>query len=465
MMNNNTTKKITILLLLIALSFAFDTAKATDFTYGGLETYTVMLEKVRPSVCALEQFPKGREQKFHRAVCIFHNNYQGRDERINEAAINLLQENQKAGLPPVKQNFAALLEGLLHCRQAGLFFQKYKTSGLKSLIDKARFCRERRMAIASFSDVNWEHAYFDYEALTSEHIPAFTLKDRINEMSSCYATKGVLDPSLNSECGIITNMSDTEIENVVKKATDEVIKKYFIGAESPVSAMFARKVDRAKGLISSANKRITEIASKAAPLNEQYKALYKTYVTARDSRLDKIVADYKMSVLLSQSILDEYDRWKGGLFIMSDGVNNVDLFPKIKERSNIELFGELNRITTGSIIPKMQQLLSDIKIVANSDSAYKKQVNTICKIYFCELLNKKNLPQIVRLCRKPSMNNNPLCIAMDGNSWRSGVVVANFNGSTQQKTVLEICQSAGLPAAYAKIGISKEESTVCLKDF
>ncbi|MBF0315372.1 MAG: hypothetical protein HQK50_08700 [Oligoflexia bacterium] len=466
-----TPKLFVLLMLLVPLPLLI--SAAPQFTYNGLETYTVTVEKVQPAHCAPEHFNRDnseggkRESKFHRAVCIFHNSARPED---NDIALSLFQENQRQGLPPVKQNFSALLEGLLHCRQADFYFKRYRASAARSatsplaakknLLEKTRFCRERRLAMASFSDVNWEHAYFDYEAVAAANfsLPFFTLKDRIKEMGACYG--GVLSTDLNPECGLISNMTETEIENTSSSAVASVLKNYFEGAESPITAMFSRKVERAQGLLSSANARITKISNKAAPLNNQYSALYNVYSTIRDKKLDKITGDYRNSVLLSNTILDEFERWKGGLFITSEGTN---LLRKIIERDNPELEGELKRITGKSILPKLQQLLSEIKVLSNQEEAYGKQVKQLCQIYFCELLKKKNLPTIINFCRKTSMKKNPLCIGLEGDSFRDGIITINFNGSDHKSSVLELCSRAGLTAAYAKIGLDREESTKCLK--
>ena len=437
------------LFLLLVIPLSIGTASSKDRVANKLEPYTVLLKNITPSECQENQFKDLTIQKFEQSVCIFHNS---EEEQRNEPAIDLLQQAQLKGLPPVHQNFAALMGGLLHCRQANIYLQRYKESENKSHLPHDRFCRARSMSLASFSDVDWQYSYFDYEQTSRA---GFNLNARLEEMSSCYG--GVLDPAYNAECGLISNISEQEVETLVEKAVAEVIEKYFEGAESPITAMFVRKSSRAEGLLKSAEDSIEDLENKATLVNKKYQAFQRVYDEAKEEKIERIYADYRTSVLKANSIMDEFDRWKGGLFITSEHVN---LLPKISERKT-QIQEELERITKDQFQFKAESLASDIENIIDGERRNKEVVDQLCRIYFCEFLNKRVLEKTMRICRQPRMQNNPLCVGPDENL-RPGILKIDFNGTHEMK-IAQMCTEAGLEPQYAKVGLGRKDSNLCLQ--
>lgn len=421
---------------------------AADLIHNKLEAYTVELASVTPAQCVAEQFDPGMQNEFDRGVCLFHNPL---DHSRDELAIDNLQQAQLKGLPPVLQNFASLTTGLLHCRQAGRHLETFTASGNQSLLARDQFCRSRRQASASLGDVNWQYAYFDYEPASRE---GFSLDDRLDEMASCYA--GVLDASFDAQCGLISTISDQEIDTFVAEATATVMSRYFEGVESPVSAMFARKVARAEGLTQSAQQGIAELKRQAEAVNNRHEAFDSVYQAAREEKLETIHSSYRTAVLKANSILDEFNRWKGGLFITAQ---NVNLLPKIQERKS-EIDQELARVEGEQFVNKATELLSDIELLLQGDEANQRAVVQLCRIYYCEFANRRAMGELIQVCRRPSMQGNPLCVNAD-QSPRDGILQGHFSGPVEVP-LQQFCQDSGMEPEFTATGLGPQASHACL---
>ncbi len=424
-------------------------AQGADLIHNKLEPYTVTESLVSPDACADDQFDSVTRKEFDKAVCLFHNRETA--ER-NLGAIDLMQQAQRKGLPPVHQNFSALLSGLLHCRQANRHLEEYRQSENQSLLARAQFCRERRMSMSSFSDVDWEYAYFDYEPSARA---GFSLDARLDEMSACYG--GALDPAFNAECGLIANISNREIEAFVDEATEAVIEKFFTGAESPITAMFVRKVNRAEGLKTSAATGIENLEQQAGPVNAKYDKFQSVYTEAKEGKIEPIYASYRTAVLKANSIMDEFNRWKDGLFITSE---NVNLLPKIRERK-VEIDEELERIQADQFQPRAEALTTDISRLFDADNANRDAVVQLCRIYYCEMANRRALGGLIQVCRRPGMQGNPLCIEPD-QSLRRGTLEVDFNGPLTVD-VAQFCADSGLETEHAAVGLGPQASNACLQ--
>lgn len=424
-------------------------AAARDVFVDVLEPYTVTAENLAVPACRADAFDDPRLAELERAVCLFHLDV--RSEEQEAEAVDLLQQAQVKGLPPVHQNFATLLSGLLSCSSADRHLERYRASGQQSLLERAMLCRARRMSAAELGSIRWDHAFFEY---APELGADDTLERRLEEMAACHA--GSLDPAFDAECGLISNISETEIRLFVDEAVEPVIVKYFTGVESPVTAMFARKHQRAQGLRDSAAASIDELAAGAGKVNAAYGALNTVYEEARDEKIARIYDSYREAILKATSILDEFERWKGGLFITSE---NVNLMPKIEERV-VEVDEELARVEGLAFVDKAERLTADVRRIVDSEVEDARTVLELCRIYFCELTNRRALARAIRACRRPSLAGNPLCIDQD-ETLRSGVLEVDFGG-TQQIEVGDLCRSAGLEAGFAVTGMGPATAASCL---
>lgn len=423
-------------------------AAAQSFGNDSLSGYTIAADILDAPNCDGDAFEQSYAD-FERALCLFHR--PARSPADTREALDRLAVAQRGGLPPVRQQLAALISGIGHCAEAGRHLDAYRASGNDDGLERLMFCRARRLSQAEFAGIRWNLALFDYaEGLP----PGRTLADRITEMGQCQA--GVLNAALDAECGLITNLSDAEIAAFADDAVDEVVEVYFSGAESPITAMFARKLARAQGLLESAGASIDQLAEGAARVSAEFAAMNGAYEAARDSKIAPIYDAYRESILRAASILDEFERWKGGLFIDEE---NVNLLPKIVERS-ADLTGEMQRVEELAFEAKASDLLTDLRAVLNGTEQVRATTAELCRIYYCEIAALRALPDLIRTCRRPSMAAHPLCVEQDG-SPRNGTLTVAFEGAEHGIGVAELCVGAGVATEFTRIGLAPAQAALC----
>ena len=424
-------------------------AAARDLFVNNLAGYTIESRVLDAPNCDGPAFSDVTLQSFEKALCVFH--LPSRSPADSEKVITLMQQAQTEGLPPVHQQLSALINGLAECSQAQRHLDAYRASANQSLLERTYFCRDRRLSQADLNGIRWNHALFDYaEGLA----PGRTLDARLIEMSSCQA--GALSADFDAECGLITNMSQTEIDAFVDAAAGEVITSYFSGVESPITAMFSRKLSRAEGLVEGATAGIADIKLKADTVNKEYDTLNSAYVSARDGKMGPIYDAYRLAILGATAILDEFDRWKGGLFVTTE---NINLMPKIVERT-VELDGELTRVNDLAFAAKATALLADIQRIINSEAEDRKTVASLCRVYYCELTNRRAMAGVIRACRRPALAGNPLCIGQNG-AINGGTLTVDFQGQ-HSVAIKDLCLSAGLDPMMTEVNMDPATSATCL---
>jgi hypothetical protein len=422
---------------------------ARDLFVNNLNGYTVEAAILGAPACEGAAFADVTLEAFEKGVCVFHR--PARTPEDTTRAIGLLDQAQVRGLPPAHQQLAALLTGLAQCSEADRQLAVYRASSNKDLLARTFFCRHRRLAQAELESIRWNHALFDYaEGLP----PQQSLDARFREMGACQA--GALNADLDAECGLISNLTETEINAFVDEAVDQVIATYFTGVESPITAMFARKHGRARGLLETAAASISGLQSSAGVVNSEYDALEDVYVDARDHKMGPIYDAYRKSILGATSILDEFDRWKGGLFINAE---NVNLLPKITERS-VEIAEELTRTEQLAFRDKADALTADIRRVINGEAENRAAVAALCRIYFCELTSRRAMSGAIRACRQPALAANPLCVGQDGRTV-SGTLSVNFEGP-HSVPVVDLCRGAGVEPAFTTLDLDPTSAANCL---
>jgi hypothetical protein len=436
-------------LVLATLLFAVSPLSARDLFVDNLSGYTIARAILDAPGCAGPAFADVTLESFERGLCVFHRPNRTPEETTR--AIGLFEQAQVRGLPPVHQQLAALMTGLAQCSEASRHLAAYRASANQDLLARTFFCRDRRLAQAEFEAIHWNHALFDY----ADGLPAqLSLDARLKEMGSCQA--GPLHADLDAECGLITNLSDTEINAFVDEAVDGVIATYFTGVESPITAMFARKRGRAEGLLQSAGASIASLKTAAAAVNAEYDALNAVYVPARDQKMGPIYDAYREAILRATAILDEFDRWKGGLFITSE---NINLLPKLVERS-VDIQEELVRTQDLHFRDEATALTADIRRIVDSEAENRATVGALCRIYYCELMARRSQLDAIRACRQPALGQNPLCIGQDGRPV-NGSLTVDFGGP-QTIAVADLCRGAGLAPALTAFGLEAPDAAACL---
>lgn len=424
-------------------------ALARDLFVNSTSGYTVAAAILQAAGCEGPAFADVTLEAFEQGLCVFHR--AGRSPQDTARAISLLDQAQVRGLPPTHQQLAALVTGLAHCAEAERHIAAYRASNNQDLLSRTMFCRHRRLSQAELDSIRWNHALFDYaEGLP----PQLSLDARFNEMGACHA--GVLNADLDAECGLLSNLTETEINAFVDEAVEQVIATYFTSVESPITAMFARKHGRAQGLLQTAATSIASLKSSAAVVNSEYEALDEVYVEARDHKMGPIYDAYRESILRATSILDEFDRWKGGLFITAE---NVNLLPTITERS-VEIAEELTRTQELAFRDKATALTADVRRIINGEAENRAAVAALCRIYFCELTARRAMPGVIRACRQPALGDNPLCIGQDGQTV-NGVLSVEFAGP-QAVPVGDLCRGAGVETAFTTLNLEPAAAASCL---
>lgn len=435
--------------MLAAACVILGAATAQAGVANKLEAYTLDPARALRADCKASGFSDQRIAEFEEGVCLFHKASRSPDE--TQRAIDSFRQAQTKGLPPAHQNFAALLTGIMNCQGAQSQLATFKASGNKDRLAQTRFCRDRRVSAADLGSMRWDQAYFEYAPASQ---PNFSLDARLIEMSACHAS--VLAASYDAECGLISNITENEINSFVDEAAGQVIETYFSGVESPITAMFARKIERAKGLKESAAASIGALKANADEVNAQHDALQAAYVAERDGKISRAYANYRDAVLGANTILDEFNRWKGGLFITVEGVN---LLPKLKERV-VEINEELARVQRLGFHAKSGALVTDVRKTIDAKAETVKLTAQLCRVYFCELANRRSMDQTIRSCRRPALANNPLCITQ-AQTMRSGALTVDFEGQ-KSTDVTALCAAAGVETPSLAIGIGPQQSAACL---
>lgn len=437
------------LLLPLALVLLAAPAAARDLFVDNLAGYSIERRVLEAPNCAGAAFADPNLELFERGICLFHR--APRSPEDTQSALGLLVQAQTRGLPPVHQQLAGLLSGLAQCDQAAAHLAAFRASGGVNEEERTQFCASRRAAQADLGAIRWNHALFDYATGLA---PRFSIDARLTEMAACHT--GPLDPALDAECGLITNMTETEINAFVDEAVADTIRTYFTGTESPITAMFSRKLKRAEGLLQSAVAGIAGLEEKAAGVNAEYTALNTAYLAARDAKMAPIYDSYRDAILRATAILDEFDRWKGGLFLTSE---NINLLPKIAERS-VEVQEELDRVTALAFRAKADALVADIRRTVNSTVENRATVATLCRVYYCELTTRRAMAGVIRACRRPALAGNPLCINASGQI-ASGTLTVDFGGS-QSVNVADLCRGAGLDPVFTVVDMAPATAAACL---
>ena len=104
---------------------------------NNLSGYIVEAEILDAPNCEGPVFDDVTLEAFEKGLCIFHRPARSSDDTAR--AVSLFDQAQVRGLPPVHQQFAALLTGLAHGSEAERHFNVYRDSDNQDLLSRTFF--------------------------------------------------------------------------------------------------------------------------------------------------------------------------------------------------------------------------------------------------------------------------------------------------------------------------------------
>ncbi|SDF57175.1 hypothetical protein SAMN04488105_1309 [Salipiger thiooxidans] len=357
---------------------------------------------------------------FERAVCLYHQAVPEDGRSLDELAAvqDLLAEAQILGLPPAQQQFAALLSGLAYAHEAVLHQGRLDAldpdaGEAPRLVAESAVCRARRIALAELGAVDWRFALIDYEATTPVD-PNLSLAARLEEMTGFYAPGAVLNGEAHDvACGQLAPVAPTRRDAIADEAVKATVDQYFGGSRSRAAAMFARKLEQAVLVRESSARRIEELKHDAQEVTRRYEALNAQY-RREVQRYDEIAERYESASVTANQVLDEYERWRARLYISpTDGADLLPLFEEGRDMLSAELRAMSDASERPNRVKRADTLLVNIEKAINRTALQERQLEKMCRIYACQLLTQRSLPDLVEACARPPMKDNPLCVNKD----------------------------------------------------
>jgi hypothetical protein len=421
--------------------------KTADVTAPDCQAHFNQLLKDKPLSPRLAEFRK--------AVCLFHQPLPNRLEIEN--TMILLRDLQTQGLWASQQSLAALMEGLLQCRLAKQAINTHNNNkGMLWPLEKLDFCAARRGAIASFADINWAYARFDYQAKSSKRVD-----DLLDEMASCYSGEdadkneivdGPLNPAFNERCQLL-RLPEDRITAIIEDEADTVLKDQ-LGAKSALARIFLEN----KRLAESSKDR-AEVAVKVLKQDsEQVVKVYKTLKAHYDAQISTVVThmlgDYQHAYSVGKSIIDRYAQWQQGLLRDKNRDLSLDLIGASDQYGTEGINGRVRAqsIAMDKMQVQAQKIPELIKELQQKALETRKRALQLCQIYYCEMGKAGFLRHevLLKACEPDEMRANPLC--------QIGV-----QSKATQFNVSQFCQKE-VGFKFAKMQMNDEESERCFKE-
>jgi len=380
-----------------------------------------------------------RLAEFRKAVCLFH---QSLSDRLKiENAISLLQDLQTQGLWASQQNLAALMEGLLQCRLAKQAINK------KTPLAESDFCTARRGAIASFADINWAYARFDYEAKSSKNVD-----DLLDEMASCYSSKnGPLNPAFNERCQLL-RLPEKRITAIIDNEADTVLEDQ-LGAKSSLARIFLENKKLAESSLKRAKVAVKVLKQDSDHIVKVYDALKAHYDEKISTVVTHTLSDYKKAYSVGKSIIDRYAQWQQGLLRDKNRDLSLDLTGASDQYGKDGVNGRVREQSTAmaQMLDQAQKIPVLIKELEQKALETRNRALQLCQIYYCEMGKAGFLRYdvLLKACEPDEMRANPLCQIGDQSK------DAPFN-------VSQFCQEE-VGFKFAKMQMNDEESERCFK--
>ena len=407
--------------------------------------------------------------RLRRATCLYHTqsvdpnsqDFQGMDQndqrKVNDLAAEQLSISQKLGLPPIHQNYASLLQGLFHCRQARLNLDQYLQDKTKVTWNR-RFCASRRRAVGSFGDVNWALAHFDIsptwhdknvqngDTVGTPHANPknFSMAAVLNEYAACYNETGPLSQDYNSDCSVINSLTDTQI-NTLARDTVAKIEDEYLGNHSRnrVTTMMSNKKKRVKKVETTSASKIKDLETDAGNLQKSYQD-YQTAYNTHVVEADRIVGEYRQASSKVLAIKEALDMWIDGL--LDDESKGL-----LTQSQQTEEGIDTQRILEA--LAKAKRDLKSLKTVSKDNKEYAKK---LCSIYYCQVKSKMqpfySMTNI--LCNQSSFSLNPLC--------KANPDLVDDDGKVD--SLKNICMRTGLSEQYAVTNLAASRAQDCAED-
>lgn len=406
---------------------------------GGFETQTVSSARLT-------------EEMFRIATCQFHVEDASVDER--ERAAETFAQLQTRGLPPGKQAFAALAEGILHCRIATSALASFRANNNHHDLALTRLCEARRRATASFSDVNWRLARFHYGAETGK-----TVADLVSEYRGCFVSDKMppyppLHRNIDSDCGLITGIDPVQTAAAARAETLNLLATAF-GEKGPIGRLFINKQDLSDQIAVASEAKIVKLEQRAKVIAE-IAAGFETQGKKIGEQMD-FFDDYKSAYATAQAIFRTQTRWQDGLLIdkLDDDKNYreelVGFGTAARQGRFKELEDEAERIAeTKSDGPyaKIIRFGNDLRKTRDQEANTRFQIRNLCRHFYCELAGESGVldwKPFELACASNELASNPLCDKTDP--------FVRGSESGQKLKVSDLCVKAGFKAEYAQKGL------------
>jgi hypothetical protein len=408
---------------------------------------------------------------FLNGVCEVHKKEGGNID----VGISELQKAQTQGLMASQRNLAALFEGELHCRALSALQKKYGSALTEQTAPRELFCLHRGMAKASFTQVNWTNLELRYAG------GPFSLDTHADEMAQCYAD--YLHAGFDATCGIIASPSGDTIQKAAEDSANEVLTSYFGNATgeptsenqgvSPLKAMLARKLKMADASLQSSTALLDGIHKKNALLNDSYEGLSSLYCTGTaegvpcagplPSRVSRLEAAYQRAVLKARNILGFLDQWFNGLFEVGGKDVRKELRTNTQELSKTLTGVETSRPGQPSLLDDLRTVKHDMEVLADGGASERKNVLSMCGVYFCELRNR-NKDLFRRACEQFDLRTGKKL--SESNKLCAPEAEKTFLSDDQRASALGVCQAAGFPdSLMTKPQMTASEVDACMTQF
>ena len=420
-------------------------------------------------------------------VCRFHEAERstagsaGRPARKDlwRSAIDDLNRAQTQGLTGNEHAFAALIEGLTHCRRAQEVLAETPNGFDPAQASAAQydmFCSSRRQALAAFSDIDWGLLNARYESV------GLTVDQHLGAMEACYS--GPLSSGFDSACGLVTELPLETINSIVEQETEAALYQAFDSAGAPVDALIGKKIERTRAVVDDVYREMTgctrseienppsDHACQNAPLAGSLEASA-TIVTSQHIKMrsaiqsieptvEEIVQSYRQAILSGYAVLDEYNRWKDGLYDQNLKTTLTQRLKDLKDASGD--FRAKDATTNRSAASDAAALAPAVTRMAKSGATRIQAMKGLCQIVFCEFYEWNRLDEdTVPSCTEANMATNPLCVDQNYVPKNGGKLSVTIGTRTVTQKVTDLCTAVGLPASFATVGISNP--TACFANY
>ena len=361
-----------------------------------------------------------------------------------EHAISELQQAQSAALLPSQRHTAALLEGVMHCKAITELAQKRAPEG------SDRRCYHRAAAKASFARVDLAGLSITYP----EPENATRYDVLVETMLACQETLLAREAAA---CGIRHAATASELQQIVARAGDEVLPRYF-GADSqnadgekaisPVTAMIGRKITEAQAASDGSQRAFDGLRAKRDQLLRNYQLLAARICEGGGGSApgERSCSFPGMGRLLAayDAAIQEVAKYTAFVEQSVEGLLRDETTPDVSKNLADSL--RAARETVARLAPKHEALsaLKDDLARLAVDPQGTETIRRACRLLFCDIYGDLEF-RVSRACVSTDpasssgellITRNPLCSASRGKA----EIAPGFSAES-------ICRAAGFDPA------------------